>query len=84
MSGPHDLSLGAGATFSRQCPKCRCTVAILTPEKNGHGGDPARRKRWCNLVRAQIPWPLLCEDCKRWWNLRVGGPEHNPEPELTP
>lgn len=74
MSLP-DIELGDGATFSRRCNECETTVTILTPNKNGHGADQTRWTHWRNLIRAQVPWPLMCRHCKQWWNEHLDATE---------
>lgn len=73
MSGC-ELYTHDAATTSRRCDECGVTVTIATPNQNGFGSDMDDWARWKKLVRAQVCWPLMCPECKAWWNERVGLP----------
>lgn len=67
-----DLYLHDTATTSRPCAECGVTVTIQTPTQNGFGSQQEDWAAWKRLVRSQVCWPLMCDDCRAWWNERVG------------
>lgn len=62
------------ARLSHTCPACGLGVRIDAPDlreirhQNTFSAERKERGRRATIIRAQVPWELLCDECKEWWS----------------